>query len=169
MFLKHFYALLVSSCFHQVVSLKTPSNIYANTTGIFYKVSNKIKINFTKKTQRFPCLILSFLCYLLSVQRNIWQEAMATRRKFGTLSRNCPRSKIWRPHGHQKSVGKYSRNVSLFIFPLMWVWPGCNVVDLVPSFPLALTIVSVLSHKVPRNIKRMQQHFPQKLYPYSIR
>ena len=138
--------------------------------GSFMKFSNKVKMNFTKKrTQSSLCLILSFLCYLLSVQTNIWQGAMATRRKFGTLSRNCPRSQIWRPHGHQKSVGKYSRNVSLFIFLLMWVWPGCNVVDLVPSFPLALTIVSVLSHKVPRNIKRLQQLFPQKLYPYSVR
>ena len=38
MFLKHFYVLLVSSSFHHVVSLRTPSNIYANTTGIFYEV-----------------------------------------------------------------------------------------------------------------------------------
>ena len=161
-------------CWCQAVFIKSSVSrlraIYMLTRlGSFIKFLTKLRLTFLKKTQRFPCLILSFLCYLLSVQRNIWQEAMATRRKFGTLSRNCPRSKIWRPHGHQKSVGKYSRNVSLFIFPLMWVWPGCNVVDLVPSFPLALTIVSVLSHKVPRNIKRFQIHYPQKLYSYSIR
>ena len=146
-------------CWCQAVFIKSSVSrlraIYMLTRlGSFIKFLTKLRLTLLKKTQRFPCLILSFLCYLLSVQRNIWQEAMATRRKFGTLSRNCPRSKIWRPHGHQKSVGKYSRNVSLFIFPLMWVWPGCNVVDLVPSFPLALTIVSVLSHKVPCNIKR---------------
>ena len=153
-------------CWCQAVFVKSSVSrlraIYMLTRlGSFIKFLTKLRLTLLKKTQRFPCLILSFLCYLLSVQTNIWQEAMATRRKFGTLSRNCPRSKIWRPHGHQKSVGKYSRNVSLFIFPLMWVWPGCNVVDLVPSFPLALTIVSVLSHKVPRNIKRLQQLFPQ--------
>ena len=157
-------------CWCQAVFVKSSVSrlraIYMLTRlGSFIKFLTKLRLTLLKKTQSLPCLILSFLCYLLSVQRNIWQEAMATRRKFGTLSRNCPRSKIWRPHGHQKSVGKYSRNVSLFIFPLMWVWPGCNVVDLVPSFPLALTIVSVLSHKVPRNI-----NFSLKiLYPYSIK
>ena len=161
-------------CWCQAVFIKSSVSrlraIYMLTRlGSFIKFLTKLRLTLLKKTQRFPCLILSFLCYLLSVETNIWQGATATRRKFGTLSRNCPRSQIWRPHGHQKSVGKYSRNVSLFIFPLMWVWPGCNVVDLVPSFPLALTIVSVLSHKVPCNIKRLQQHFPQKLYPYSIR
>ena len=146
-------------CWCQAVFIKSSVSrlraIYMLTRlGSFIKFLTKLRLTLLKKKLRASCLILSFLCYLLSVQRNIWQEAMATRRKFGTLSRNCPRSKIWRPHGHQKSVGKYSRNVSLFIFPLMWVWPGCNVVDLVPSFLLALTIVSVLSHKVPRNIKR---------------
>ena len=111
-------------CWCQAVFVKSSVSrlraIYMLTRlGSFMNFSYKIKVNFTKKNESYPCLILSFLCYLLSVQTNIWQEAMATRRKFGTLSRNCPRSKIWRPHGHQKSVGNI---LGIFPFSAFFLW-----------------------------------------------
>ena len=99
---------------------------------------------------------------------------MATRRKFGTLSRNCPRSQIWRPQGHQSLLENIPETFPIFpccefdqvamllteshLFP--WPWLLCLFCP--TKSPKHETIATSFSskHYIPNLLNRQIELWP---------